>query len=455
MQPISRRSFMTKSALAGSALALGGVLDACGSSGAGGGGSGSGSAPKNSAFAKANIEWKRFAGTTITFAASANPWVTAIQPELPSFTQLTGIKINVQTLGENEFVTKLPLTLTSGSGSPQVFMVNQPGQAVAAHWVAPLDPFQSNSKLTDSSWYDYRDVFKGARDFATSGGTQWFMPISAEVQVLYARKDLVPNAPKTISDLIAQAHKANSSSIAGIGMRASADPSETPWPYGGFVFTEGGYFIDPSGHPALDSAAAVRALTAYSELLRSSGPKGVTSWGWLQAEQAFEQGQIAMWSDSTSFASTLLDPSTARDAKKTVIYPMPTVHGAAKPNVWYWTLGINKKASTKDQQAAWLFLQWATSKPLYAATAAQTGTAIRGSSWASPSVSSKLGAAAATAIHDALAAADSRPMSLAWNNPKWSQIASYVAQGVSATVAGSSSVKSAASTMQSKASAIA
>lgn len=451
MQPISRRSFLTKSALAGGALTLGSVLEACGSSGASG--AGSGSTPSNSAFAKANIDWKRFAGTTLTFAASANPWVTAIQPELQSFTQLTGINISVQTLGENEFVTKLPLTLSSGASSPQVFMVNQPGQAVAAHWVAALDQFQSDSKLTDASWYDYKDVFKGARDFATSGGTQWFMPISAEVQVLYARKDLVPSAPQTISDLIAQAHKANSSSTAGIGMRASSDPSETPWPYGGFVFTEGGYFIDPAGRPALDSKAAFDALTAYSELLRSSGPKGVTSWGWLQAEQAFEQGQIAMWSDSTSFASTLLDPSTARDAKKTVIYPMPKVHGPAKPNVWYWTLAINKKASTKEQQAAWLFLQWATSKPVYAATAAKTGTAIRSSAWAGPSVAGKLGTAAATAIHDALAAADSRPMALAWNNAKWSQIASYVAQGVSATVAGSSSVKSALSTMQSKASA--
>lgn len=330
-------------------------------------------------------------------------------------------------------------------------MVNQPGQAIAARWLAPLDEFQHDPKLTDASWYDYGDVFKGARDFVVSNGTQWIMPITAEAQILYTREDLVPTPPATMEEWLPAAKKATSRTTAGIGMRASSDPSETPWPYGGFVFTDGGYFIDPSGKPTLDSTAAVDALELYTELLRQAGPKGVTSWGWLQAEQAFEQGSIAMWTDSTAFASTLLNSSTSRYAHKTALNLLPTYHGTRKPNVWYWTIGINRRASKKEQEAAWLFVQWATSKPVYEATGPTTGTAIRSSAWATAKMSDIMGPAPVSVIRKALEGADSTPMALAWNNKSWAQIASYVAEGVSSAVAGSSSVKAAASTMQAKA----
>jgi multiple sugar transport system substrate-binding protein len=434
-------------------MAFSGLISACGS----------GSTPLTSAkpastsdFTAAHINWKKFAGTSLTFAASANPWVTAIQSQIPTFQQLTGIKLNVQVLGENEFVTKLPLTLTAHSKTPEIFMVDQPGQAVGARWLAPLGTFMSDSSLTDLSWYDPGDFFKGAQTFATANGTQWLMPITAEVQVLFARSDLVHSAPRTFSDLahVAAQVQAKNRQVAGIGMRASADPSETPWSFGGFVFSYGGDFIDRSGKPAFASPAAVAAMDSYTSLLRQSGPKGVTSWGWLQCQQAMQQGEIAMWADSSSFASTVLDPSQARYAKQTVVYPLPAQAGASKPNVWYWTVGINNKADIRQQQAAWLFLQWATSKPTYDAIAAGTGTAPRGSAWNSPKVTSKLGPTVTSTIHSALSSADSQPMAMAWDNPKWSQVASYVAQAVNSVVAGSSGAAAAARSLQSSATSV-
>src|SRR5947209_16567262 len=42
------------------------------------------------AYASAAIDWKQFAGQTITVAGAVHPWSNAISPLLPDFTKLTG-----------------------------------------------------------------------------------------------------------------------------------------------------------------------------------------------------------------------------------------------------------------------------------------------------------------------------------------------------------------------------
>ena len=393
-------------------------------------------------YTSARINWKRYAGTTLAFAASANPWVTGIQPLFAEFTKLTGIKINMSVLGEVEFVTKLPITLSSGAGSPDIFMIDQLGQAISAGWMAPINPFLEDKKVTDLAWYDPSDLFPAAVAFPTVKGTQWAAPITAEAQLIYARRDLVPTAPATFPGLeTAAAAAAKKGSTSGIVMRSSADPSETPWPLGGFVFSYGGYYIDPEGHPGFTTPKALEAVTIYTDLLRKWGPRGVSDWGWEQSEQAFEGGAAAMFSDSSSFASAILNPTTSKYGSETTLYSLPKHNGMVRPNVWYWTVGINK--NSKNPDAAWLFLQWATSKPTTAALAPVTGTAIRSSAWASPAIAKALGTEAAGAIRTTLMEANSQPMALAWTNANWSTITTSVAQAISSIVSGGSSVRSA------------
>jgi hypothetical protein len=44
-------------------------------------------------YANAAIDWKQFAGQTITLAGAIHPWSNAITPLLPDFTKLTGIDV--------------------------------------------------------------------------------------------------------------------------------------------------------------------------------------------------------------------------------------------------------------------------------------------------------------------------------------------------------------------------
>ncbi|PYV29247.1 MAG: hypothetical protein DMG22_23500, partial [Acidobacteria bacterium] len=44
-------------------------------------------------YPNAAIDWKQFAGQTLTLAGAIHPWSNAITPLLPDFTELTGISV--------------------------------------------------------------------------------------------------------------------------------------------------------------------------------------------------------------------------------------------------------------------------------------------------------------------------------------------------------------------------
>jgi multiple sugar transport system substrate-binding protein len=428
----SRRSLLGGSLALGATLAL----SACGSNG-----SRSGSTATKALtgdFDSADIDWKQFSGTEITFSAMSHPWVNAIQPHLKEFTELTGITVKPQILGEAQYVSKIAVTLAGDSATPDVYLVYQLGQAVSAGWLEPLDTFLGDPKLTDAAWYDWeKDVFPGARSFATTDGTPFVAPITTEVQVVYTNTDYVPTGPKTFDDLVKAAAAANSGDVAGIGMRAVANPSEAPWPFAGFAFTEGGYLIDPDGRPTLDSTENIAALTLYSDLLKEYGPKGVTSWGWLENNESMGQGRQAMWTDTSTFLGGLRDSSKSQIADKVEAHPFVSLDGKSVPNFWFWTAGINAKS--KNKGAAWLFLQWATSKPLAAAAGAAGTSPARASAWEGDVISSTLGKDNVDRVLGSLRTADASPMALAWKHEKWAEISDSLARTVNAAVAGSGS----------------
>src|SRR6266542_3113921 len=61
---------------------------------------GSAGAPSSGSSAAA-FNWKAFSGTEITFLANQHPWTDGMTPLLDTFTQETGIKVNVQPFSED------------------------------------------------------------------------------------------------------------------------------------------------------------------------------------------------------------------------------------------------------------------------------------------------------------------------------------------------------------------
>lgn len=435
-QSISHRSRKTFAVVAALSVILTGALAGCSNSRAGTATDAAASTCDTKAYSSAKINWKQDSGKTITLAVEEHPWWETVKPQINCFEKLTGITVKPSVLGEDQFVSKLPTELSSGASTPDVFMVNQYGQAQGSGWLQNLDSYLKNPKLTDPSWYDVNDFFPGAKSFAQTDGHYMALPVTAEAQMLFVRSDLVKKAPTTMDELKSAAAAANKDGVAGFGSRAVADANETPWPFAGFAFSDGGEYLSADGKADLASSANVSALTEYADMIKNYGASGASGWGYLQNEQAMEQGKLAIWTDSSTFLGTLKDKKQSRFASDINAYPFPTgASGKSVPNSWYWTIGMNAKSQQKD--ASWLFMQWATSLPISEAGAAKGASPAREAAWDSKDASTAIGAENAKRVKDAIAGVDSTNYANAWKNTSWNKVADPLARAINSAISGS------------------
>ena len=229
-------------------------------------------------YAQAGIDWKRQSGTTIVLAGLQHPWMDAITPLIPSFTELTGIEVDVQTQSESEYVASLPVRLGAGSAEPDVYMVWALGQAITAGWLEPLGPMFANPEIFDAGWWDEGDLFESTREYQRwADGSQYVLSVTAEAQTLFVNQTMLDAAglpvPTTMQDLLDASVALNNDEHAGIALRAKSGEGAT-WPAGGFIFSYGGTIIDADGSVALDRPEAVAAIDMYGRLLREAGPVG-------------------------------------------------------------------------------------------------------------------------------------------------------------------------------------
>lgn len=399
------------------------------------------------AFGVAKVDWKTFAGTEIVLAALEHPWTAAVEPIIPLFTELTGVKIKLQKQSEAEYIASMPVKLGAGAPEPDVMMVHALGQFIAAGWLEPLDGHYSNKSLFDPGWYDLSDNFAMANDFTVwSDKVRYSQSITAEAQTLFANQNYLDAAgvalPKTFDELLAAALKMKTGGHAGIALRSKAAGSAAPWPAGGFVFSHGGQIVSSDGKAGLlDSPEAVAAIEVYSRLLREAGPMGAGSYDWYEVLTDFMSGSAAMGADSSNFATDIANPSKSK-VSKAVYGQMPAAPGR-KPvaNIWTWQAGINSKSRKKG--AAFLFLTFVNSKPGCALTSAAGLATPRNSAWASEGFQKRFGAEAAKAALLNLNSGDAALFKAAWFHPKSAQLLDAFAVGINEAATGVKAAKAA------------
>src|SRR5437764_4655246 len=162
-------------------------------------------------YANAAIDWKQFAGQTITLAGAIHPWSNAIAPLLPDFTRLTGIKVATDFRLETAYLGALPIQLNRGGSTPDVFMFTTYGQGISGGWLEPLNAYYSNKSLTDLGWYDENDLLKTARAFPVwQGGERYAIPITSEAVTLFINGEALAAkslpVPQTFDELLATAN---------------------------------------------------------------------------------------------------------------------------------------------------------------------------------------------------------------------------------------------------------
>jgi multiple sugar transport system substrate-binding protein len=365
---MNRREFLLSTAYAVGAVALSGGL--------------------GNAFAQAasdaKIDWKQFKGTDIDILLSRHPWQESIEPLIPDFETLTGMKVNVTKLPEQQFITKVSADMTAGSFAFDVFMSQfyDAPKFQKERWTAALGDYLKNAKLMDPDWYDWQDFFPGAREIADIGGHYADrVAITSEAQVLVYRTDVLQAAgvtvPKTFDELLAACAtiKEKGGGIYPITLRGGA---ANWWPLYGVVRSFGGNYLDAGRKPVIGSKEDKAAVDMYGKLAQFA-PPGITNSDWDEINTAMLSGQAAMFLDSSVVFGRLQDPASSTVVGKVGVAPFPAGPAGAHGNSHYWSISMAE--SSKKKEAAWLFIAWATSKPVQSALALKGVLGPRASAW--------------------------------------------------------------------------
>lgn len=338
-----RRSASALSLAFAATLALAGCG---GGSGAASGGSGSGS-------------------QTVHVTLANHVWTENIKKDLPAFEKQSGLKVEITQLGEDQLSDQYNVKLNAGSSDLDVMMYRplQEGKLFAKNgYLADLTDKVTSAK--DWNWDDFQD---GPVKSTTYKDKVVGVPLITEQEVLYYRKDLLQKAgisapPKTLDELKADAAKIKQQNPGVAGFVARTGKSAAVTQFSSFLYSMGGDFIDDSGKAAINTPQAKQAYAMYGSLIRDLGPAQVsTDMSWPEAMAIFTQGKAAFYTEADSLYANATDPAKSKVSDTVGFAPFPAGPAGSKPyNVPSWALGIN--SASKNQDNAWKFIKWATSK---------------------------------------------------------------------------------------------
>jgi multiple sugar transport system substrate-binding protein len=320
----------------------------------------------------AQFNWRQFKGTQLRVLFNKHAWQAGIEPHLKEFEDLTGIKLITEVYPEDQFRAKVLVELTSGASTIDVFMT-MPAQEglkyMRAGWLQPAGEFLKDASVTGSD-YNWNDFLSKTREAMTIEGKLVGPPIQVENVSLIYRKDvfqkLKVKVPTTLDELETAAKALNGKPMTddgqpGFGFVARGKRAAATSMFAGMLHAMGATWIGPSREPAFNTEEGIKAFEMWGRMLRLYGPPGSENNHWYEASSIFSQGKAAMYTDANSLFPVIEDPQKSKVVGKVgyALFPRGP-KGQYGSTVAVWGLGIPK--TSKNQKAAWLFMQWATAK---------------------------------------------------------------------------------------------
>jgi len=320
----------------------------------------------------AKINWRQYEGTSITFIGNREPNQEAIGKLVPIFEKLTGIKVTYELVEEEELRTKTTLDIVGKTGLYDALLIDPMfiSKFVEAGGLEDLSKYLYNTKLTDLEWYGWPDDFpKGFRDMGSYKGVVYGIPLHLSGTLLFWNKEyfkkygLDPNRPpKTMDELVKYAAKCHhpEDGVYGIAMRGVRGSGLNIFIWSCFLKSFGGKWFDEKWRPLLNSTEALNAVKFYADILRKYGPPGVSTYEWSKILALMQEGKVAIVIDTPAFGISIEDPSKSKTAGQWGYAAQPAGPAGICMDPYSWYVGIN--SFSKKKEAAWLFIQWLTSK---------------------------------------------------------------------------------------------
>ncbi|HCQ65954.1 MAG TPA: ABC transporter substrate-binding protein [Rhodobacteraceae bacterium] len=346
--------------------------------------------------------YEAYAGTTLVVNFPSHPHYNAVVKVLPEFTKETGIEVEVDMLPYLKMRERQTLELTQDEGAYDLitYVVFSKADYVYADQLDNLAKYFMNPKLADPS-YDAEDLIDGyVQNIGVAGGEKGYLPgptgslfglpQGSETSVLIYRKDIFEKhglkVPETYDELLDVACKIPElePGMGGMASRAASGHQASHAfllhlaPLGGRVF-------DDAWNPIINNEAGVAAANALKTIV-DCGPEGSSAFGPAEAANSFANGNAAMFMDSIAFAPTFENPDKSQVVGKVgyAMHPEGVRRGSQTGG-----FGIGIPSNALNKEAAFLLMQWLTSKHGDKLVAMAGGNPSRFSTYADPEVQAK------------------------------------------------------------------
>lgn len=316
------------------------------------------------------FNWKQHDGQTINLLLNNHPWSQAVRDMAGEFTAKTGIKLRIEIFNEEQFRARLTTMMQAKSSDVDVFMSLKfrEGQTYdKAGWFANLSPLLASAKDTAPD-FNFNDFGEGLRKAETVNGKLVGLPINLEGPLFYWNKEIfkkcnvaepmfLEEIPEAAAKLKACAARGDATVWAARGIRGAIS-----YAVSAFIYNSGGDFATPDGKPGLCLPGSVKGAEMYANLLKDYGPPGAANHTFTQVIEMLGQGRLAMTHESSNeFANIMKFPGRSTDIGLKVL-PKGKATGISKPIVFGWGVSVSNFSTKKE--AAWTFLQWATSNEM-------------------------------------------------------------------------------------------
>jgi ABC-type glycerol-3-phosphate transport system substrate-binding protein len=301
-------------------------------------------------------EGKPFDGTTLNILSVVTPQFDGLMLRDEEFTELTGIETEWTFIPFGSLQEKLTTEGVAANGTYDVVNYLDSWGPPNAHWLEAIDDRLAEDGI---SMDRYPAAF--ARSAQYEGETLGF-PLRAHAQLMFYRKDLIPEAPETWDDVVRIGKELRESNpeIEPLALYYNNDGNrQNLFIWLNFLWAAGADVFDADGRPAWDSEAGLKATEDYIALHTTHGVTNPASLSFVEqdARQSFMQGKSAMMPVWWWAYSSMINPESSVLTEDQVGFAgMPSYEGETV--TYAISMPFSISSYSENQDAAWEFLKW-------------------------------------------------------------------------------------------------
>jgi len=305
----------------------------------------------------------------LVIATVNNPDMMIMKKLSEEFTKDTGIKLNFIVLPENELRQKVTQDVALGAGKYDIVTIgtyDTPFWA-ANKWIVSLEPYFKKMSATELKEYDRDDFLSPVISALSLNGEQFAIPFYGESSMVFYRKDLfekhgltMPKAPtwEEIYKFAKVLHDPANNTY-GVVLRGLPGWGQNMAVFGTMINAFGARWFDEKWHPQFDTQEMRNAFQFYKNIITEVGEPGPTTVGFTEALALMSSGRAGMWYDAT-VAAGFLEGADSKVKGKVAYALAPSAK--KKNNGWLWAWSLAIESASKNKDAAFNFITWATSK---------------------------------------------------------------------------------------------